>query len=90
MCGIAGILGKLTDKDVHRVKQMCDIIAYRGPDAGNVLTTEKAILGHRRLSIIDLSEKSNQPFICNNYRYVITYNGETYAQTNGLINRRSS
>ncbi|MDC0074610.1 asparagine synthase (glutamine-hydrolyzing), partial [Alphaproteobacteria bacterium] len=78
MCGIAGILGKLRDDDAHKVKLMCDIIAYRGPDAGNVLVAEKAILGHRRLSIIDLSEKSNQPLICNNFRYVITFNGEIY------------
>jgi asparagine synthase (glutamine-hydrolysing) len=83
MCGIAGfsING---DQQVPRVKgadiisEMTKALAHRGPDAENNWNDDQVYLGHRRLSIIDLSESSNQPMHSSDDRYVIIYNGELY------------
>ena len=79
MCGIAGIHGLegLSDPE-GLVRRMTDAIAHRGPDAEGVLRLGNNVLGHRRLSIIDLSPESNQPFTSNDGRYTISYNGEIY------------
>ena len=81
MCGIAGIFhlnGKKNSK--ADIKQMTDRIAYRGPDAeGQWLSVDGALgLGHRRLSILDLSEAGSQPMHYGDGRYTITFNGEIY------------
>jgi asparagine synthase (glutamine-hydrolysing) len=57
---------------------MTDRIKHRGPDAGGHYLENGFGLGHRRLSIIDLSEQSNQPFTSADGRYVMVYNGEVY------------
>jgi asparagine synthase (glutamine-hydrolysing) len=76
MCGIAGILG---DYKELQLDAMLAIQRHRGPDAtGKYFDTGFATLGHNRLAIIDLSSKSNQPFIDNSGRYVIVFNGEIY------------
>jgi asparagine synthase (glutamine-hydrolysing) len=80
MCGIAGIISFKQKVHVSDVKKMTDAIAHRGPDGeGQWLEPENecVALGHRRLSIIDLSENGAQPMHFNN-RYVITFNGEIY------------
>jgi len=80
MCGIAGIWFNNAEKsDASIIKRMTDVILHRGPDAeGFWFSEDKSLaLGNRRLSIIDLSEKANQPFQYLD-RYVITYNGEIY------------
>ncbi len=51
---------------------------HRGPDAGGEHVGDGIALGHRRLSIIDLSELGAQPMVSSNHRYVMTYNGEVY------------
>ena len=51
---------------------------HRGPDADGHWVDENIGLGHRRLSIIDLSEAAQQPMISMNNRYIISYNGEIY------------
>jgi asparagine synthase (glutamine-hydrolysing) len=79
MCGIAGIIelkGGVADADL--VRRMTDAIAHRGPDADGFFVEGSAGLGHRRLSIIDLSAESNQPFYDPAGRYVLVYNGEMY------------
>ncbi|MDP1725754.1 MAG: asparagine synthase (glutamine-hydrolyzing) [Bacteroidota bacterium] len=80
MCGIAGILS-LNPNEVTqiRLKKMTDCIAHRGPDGEGQWISEdsKVGFGHRRLSIIDLSEHARQPMHYMN-RYTITYNGEIY------------
>lgn len=80
MCGIAGILS-LDTKNVtrQRLQKMTDTIKHRGPDEqGFWLNDEQTVaLGHRRLSIIDLSTGGSQPMHYLN-RYTITYNGEIY------------
>ena len=79
MCGIAGIYGteKMVDSNAI-IAAMTDSMNHRGPDAEGHFTDENLVLGHRRLSIIDLNEKSNQPFHSNNGRYTLVFNGEIY------------
>ena len=80
MCGIAGILSKAvnTMAPVH-LKKMTDAIAHRGPDGEGQWSNKKNTvhLGHRRLSIIDLSKNAAQPMSYAS-RYQIVYNGEIY------------
>lgn len=80
MCGIAGIIYKdISDiKDIMQVKKMTDAIRHRGPDAEGQWIHENVALGHRRLSIIDRAEISNQPMLSHDGRYILTYNGEIY------------
>lgn len=77
MCGIAGIYHP---KGVHQemVKQMTDAISHRGPDAEGFFVDGEFGLGHRRLSIIDLSTAANQPMQSNCGRYWMVFNGEVY------------
>ncbi len=80
MCGIAGFIYKDAGKSVQRgrLKKMTDAIAHRGPDAEGLFVEKNIALGHRRLSIIDLSDKGNQPMFSHDNRYVIVFNGEIY------------
>lgn len=57
---------------------MTNLMAHRGPDASGFFETEAVALGHRRLSIIDLSEQANQPMTDATGRYTIVFNGELY------------
>jgi asparagine synthase (glutamine-hydrolysing) len=57
---------------------MTDAMAHRGPDAHSDYVQERVALGHRRLSIIDLSDAANQPFTDHTGRYRIVFNGEIY------------
>lgn len=79
MCGINGIYGleSITNAEAI-VDKMNDRIAHRGPDADGLFTCANAVLGHRRLSIIDLHESSNQPFHSYDGRYTLVFNGEIY------------
>lgn len=79
MCGIAGIYGleKITDPR-SAVQGMNLSLAHRGPDADGIYEHENVVLGHRRLSIIDLSPESNQPFVSSDGRFVLVFNGEVY------------
>ena len=77
MCGIAGYVSK--KKPTKKiVKLMTDRIAYRGPDAEGFYVDDKCALGHRRLSIIDLSKSGNQPIYNEHKDIVIVFNGEIY------------
>lgn len=60
------------------IRAMTDAMEHRGPDADGFLTEKELAFGHRRLSIIDLSTASNQPFHDHTGRYVMVYNGEMY------------
>lgn len=78
MCGISGFYSpekKFSEAELHL---MTDAIASRGPDAFGYFTDDTVGLGHRRLSIIDLSAKANQPMTSADGRFVIVYNGEVY------------
>lgn len=80
MCGITGIVSQALIKEKRQgiVQGMNDRLAHRGPDSDGIWSGDSVCLGHRRLSIIDLSCESNQPFFSNDKRYVIVYNGELY------------
>lgn len=83
MCGIAGVYG-ISDRSrfpeaCGAVGRMVEAIAHRGPDASGVwMEEEELVLGHRRLSIIDTREASNQPFVDSASGDVIVFNGEVY------------
>ncbi len=79
MCGIAGIFHAETPKpvDPRRVERMCDVLAHRGPDGAGIWTAPGVGLGHRRLSIIDITG-SPQPMHSVGGRAVIVFNGEIY------------
>jgi asparagine synthase (glutamine-hydrolysing) len=79
MCGIAGIVhldGGSVERE--RVARMNVAQRHRGPDGEGVWSGDGVALGHRRLTIIDLSEQAGQPMISPDGRFVITYNGEVY------------
>jgi asparagine synthase (glutamine-hydrolysing) len=79
MCGITGIIDlKGGAVDGGLVRKMTDALAHRGPDSDGFFVEGPAGLGHRRLSIIDLSAVSNQPFYDPTGRWVMVYNGEMY------------
>jgi len=84
MCGITGfwdIKAKNTlEQNSTILLAMTDEITHRGPDAFGVWSDalKGVFLGHRRLSIIDLSEHGAQPMVSSSNRYVITYNGEVF------------
>ena len=79
MCGIAGIYSfKQQPVQLELVKKMTTAMAHRGPNAVGFLEDENVALGHRRLSIIDLSEGANQPFADHSRRYQMVYNGELF------------
>jgi asparagine synthase (glutamine-hydrolysing) len=63
---------------VDWVKRMNALQKHRGPDDEGVYADDTCVLGHRRLSIIDLSEKGHQPFLSDDGRYQLVYNGEIY------------
>jgi asparagine synthase (glutamine-hydrolysing) len=80
MCGIAGIVSKSEKVQVQELKKMTDVIVHRGPDGEGhwIHHSGKVGFGHRRLSIIDLSNHAAQPMHYQNGRYTITFNGELY------------
>jgi asparagine synthase (glutamine-hydrolysing) len=80
MCGIVGICGNEPIQGEELVVSMRDALRHRGPDdAGFWKSQDSAImLGHRRLSIIDLSSSGHQPMSDADERYTIVYNGEIY------------
>ncbi|HEY0679105.1 MAG TPA: asparagine synthase (glutamine-hydrolyzing) [Chitinophagaceae bacterium] len=79
MCGLSGILNlKHQPVDEAAIRRMSDCMAHRGPDADGFLVQNEIALGHRRLSIIDLSQTNNQPQSDHTGRYYLIFNGEMY------------
>jgi len=78
MCGITTIVTRQADFDLaSKISEMNELIIHRGPDAHGSLVYRNVGLGHRRLSIIDLSSQGIQPMTWSE-DYVIVYNGEIY------------
>lgn len=83
MCGVTGILQRSTsaeslDRNIHRMR---DALVHRGPDdKGSWIDaqTGQIALGHRRLSVVDLSPRGAQPMNSADGRYVLVFNGEIY------------
>lgn len=78
MCGIAGIITPNARNYTEEIQRMTDAIAHRGPDSAHHEFYENAALGHRRLSIIDLSETGKQPLFSPTKNECIVLNGEIY------------
>ncbi|SVD13858.1 uncharacterized protein METZ01_LOCUS366712, partial [marine metagenome] len=84
MCGISGFWRDSNDKSTDWLKEiaknMADTLLHRGPDdCGTWVDQEVGVaFGHRRLSIIDVTDHGHQPMLSSNGGYVIIYNGEVY------------
>jgi asparagine synthase (glutamine-hydrolysing) len=79
MCGIAGFCNNPTNWK-ENIEKMNRRMYHRGPDAGGIWASDNAdvVFGHRRLSIVDLSENGSQPMHSASGRYVCVFNGEIY------------
>ena len=84
MCGVAGAVSYTKKINRQVIDKMLDSIHHRGPDGDGMFVREQPshrhglILGHKRLKIIDLSDRAKQPMSIDNDRLVISYNGEIY------------
>ncbi len=80
MCGINGILHLQSQRkiDERLLTKMRDALEHRGPDDQGLFIENNIGFGHRRLSIIDTSSAGHQPFLSENDRYIMVYNGEIY------------
>ncbi len=78
MCGITGFFSLKGSVSENELLAMTNSLAHRGPDADGFFYEGKLGLGHRRLSIIDLNIRSNQPFHSSSRKHAIVFNGEIY------------
>lgn len=78
MCGIVGIVGPGAETEGTLIRRMTDLLDHRGPDDFGIQLSPGIALGHRRLSILDLSSAGRQPMSTPDGRYQIVYNGEIY------------
>lgn len=79
MCGISGIFNRdYSQVRLDIIEKINNKTEHRGPDNGSVQIFNNVALGHRRLSIIDLSTDANQPMTTENKRYTVVFNGEVY------------
>lgn len=79
MCGIAGILGGNQNSEFDLLR-MTNSLIHRGPDDSGIWSDKdnQISLGHRRLSIVDLTSAGHQPMISSSGRFVMSFNGEIY------------
>lgn len=79
MCGITGLLSsKSSNNIIKHVKEMTSLLAHRGPNSEGFWSQGNIGLGHRRLSIVDLSTNGSQPMKSYCERFIMSYNGEIY------------
>ena len=80
MCGIAGIIAENSERFRQALMRMHQAMSHRGPDDEGFWQSpsDRAILSHKRLSIIDLSQNARQPMVSADGRFVLVYNGECY------------
>src|SRR6516225_9066850 len=79
MCGISGFVGS-SDRNYARdcVRKMNAALARRGPDSEGIQSWDVATLGHRRLSIFDLSDAGHQPMVSEESQVALVFNGAIY------------
>src|SRR3978361_2429459 len=78
MCGICGEIAFQGQPDISRVAAAADAMQSRGPDASGVFAQGPFVIGHRRLSILDLSSASQQPMVDSELGLGIVFNGCIY------------
>ena len=79
MCGITGLVNlQGCDVSPSLLKAMTHAIKHRGPDGGGEWVNKNVGLGHRRLSILDLSDNAKQPMASSDGSLILSYNGEIY------------
>ncbi len=80
MCGINGFYSNSSSNFDNVILKMNSVISHRGPDTSGTWqdTNSGIVLGHQRLSILDLSSAGNQPIKSSSNRFILTYNGEIY------------
>lgn len=81
MCGIAGLISTPRASETSALdatRRMVTRMHTRGPDAEGLWTSAGVVLGHRRLAILDLDARANQPMVSIDGRYIIVFNGEIY------------
>lgn len=78
MCGILGWISTVGASDQDRFGEALDLLAHRGPDDRGIAALPGALLGHRRLSIVDLSPTGHQPMLEPKSGAAIVFNGEIY------------
>lgn len=77
MCGVTAIIGGLPDREAT-IERMTRAIEHRGPDGQGLWLGNGCALGHRRLKILDLSERAAQPMTSDDGSIALSYNGEVY------------
>ena len=87
MCGINGFYSRSLSRSENIIQKMNLAISHRGPDSNGTWLDENSgiVLGHQRLSILDLSKAGYQPMKSESGRFILTFNGEIY---NHLIIRK--
>ena len=80
MCGFCGFVSSNNQKDqnISILKKMNNALSHRGPDDEGYHSEDNIFLAHRRLSILDLSKRSSQPFKSNDKNLILLFNGEIY------------
>ena len=80
MCGFSGIINSSRSKDqvLEQLSQSIQNIAHRGPDALGTFSKDQIHFAHARLAVLDLDERSNQPFLTSDKSAVLLFNGEIY------------
>src|SRR5580658_3931317 len=76
MCAIAGVIGD--HRAAESVRGMIEVERYRGPDGEGFFTGEDVAFGHRRLAILDLSDRGAQPMTSADGRFIVVLNGEIF------------
>ncbi len=81
MCGIFGVIAardRTPSISIEQAERLRDSLSHRGPDGAGTWHREGAILTHRRLAVIDPTPAGAQPFVSDDGRFVLVYNGELY------------
>ncbi|MGP1273670.1 MAG: asparagine synthase (glutamine-hydrolyzing) [Phycisphaerales bacterium] len=81
MCGIFGVVAardRTPTISIEQAERLRDSLAHRGPDGAGTWSKDGAILTHRRLAVIDPTPAGAQPFVSDDGRFVLVYNGEIY------------
>jgi asparagine synthase (glutamine-hydrolysing) len=78
MCGITGVVSKFSDERNSAVEKALQLMRHRGPDDQGIWEEDSVVLGHTRLSVLDLSSLGHQPMTDQSQRFALTFNGEIY------------